>query len=511
MSQIGRNDLCPCGSGQKYKKCCLIKLKSATPEARVDVSSQIALHRLQQTAEALVPRLFDHVQTHYAPEAFERAWEEFTLDTGIPIGSDQCPEEEDAFPLWFLFNWIPEDAASRQDGLIEPEMPISFHYLDTMGKRLSNFEREFLIAASRENFSFHEVKACVAGQSIRLLDLMCGPERTVQEPELSNELQPGDILYGKVISAAGISMLFGTGSRTLSGENLEQILDLREHLSHKEPSVPSGLTYPAPFLDLSMLLEYELALRDLYLTLCGTWDDDLAFDDDLDAAVQLTYRLSCSTRQALDALASLSGLSAQTLMDQNGIFEQDELLCVTVPWSLTDHASENTDAAPCEPDRECFTHIFIEGDTLQIDADSDEDADRIALEIAERLGDLAVLEARDVAPSYDFLDEFGDDLDDDDLDENELDDDDVDGLAEDWLLENRVKNAVGPGGLNLAELDLWLDEPRPELDGQSPREARATPDGRRRLDQLLTQMEEYLRKDPVLEIDVQAMRRTLKL
>lgn len=22
---IGRNDLCPCGSGKKYKKCCLVK------------------------------------------------------------------------------------------------------------------------------------------------------------------------------------------------------------------------------------------------------------------------------------------------------------------------------------------------------------------------------------------------------------------------------------------------------------------------------------------------------
>jgi hypothetical protein len=23
--KMGRNDLCPCGSGKKYKKCCLIK------------------------------------------------------------------------------------------------------------------------------------------------------------------------------------------------------------------------------------------------------------------------------------------------------------------------------------------------------------------------------------------------------------------------------------------------------------------------------------------------------
>lgn len=24
-NKVGRNDLCPCGSGKKYKKCCLLK------------------------------------------------------------------------------------------------------------------------------------------------------------------------------------------------------------------------------------------------------------------------------------------------------------------------------------------------------------------------------------------------------------------------------------------------------------------------------------------------------
>ncbi len=30
MSKIGRNDLCPCGSGKKYKQCCLSKNKPQT-------------------------------------------------------------------------------------------------------------------------------------------------------------------------------------------------------------------------------------------------------------------------------------------------------------------------------------------------------------------------------------------------------------------------------------------------------------------------------------------------
>jgi hypothetical protein len=30
MAKIGRNDLCPCGSGRKYKKCCEAKERQGT-------------------------------------------------------------------------------------------------------------------------------------------------------------------------------------------------------------------------------------------------------------------------------------------------------------------------------------------------------------------------------------------------------------------------------------------------------------------------------------------------
>ena len=36
---IGRNDLCPCGSGKKYKKCCLGTAKIYTTHYRINVAS----------------------------------------------------------------------------------------------------------------------------------------------------------------------------------------------------------------------------------------------------------------------------------------------------------------------------------------------------------------------------------------------------------------------------------------------------------------------------------------
>ncbi|MGH6681278.1 MAG: SEC-C metal-binding domain-containing protein, partial [Bradyrhizobium sp.] len=34
MAKIGRNEPCPCGSGRKYKQCCLAKDEAAASAAR---------------------------------------------------------------------------------------------------------------------------------------------------------------------------------------------------------------------------------------------------------------------------------------------------------------------------------------------------------------------------------------------------------------------------------------------------------------------------------------------
>ena len=57
MSGLNRNDLCPCGSGKKYKKCCLAKVDGvphafAQPADRA-LAEAVALHQAGQLAEAL--------------------------------------------------------------------------------------------------------------------------------------------------------------------------------------------------------------------------------------------------------------------------------------------------------------------------------------------------------------------------------------------------------------------------------------------------------------------------
>jgi tetratricopeptide (TPR) repeat protein len=45
MAKIGRNDPCPCGSGKKYKKCCLANDEAAARAARPAQPAAVAAHR----------------------------------------------------------------------------------------------------------------------------------------------------------------------------------------------------------------------------------------------------------------------------------------------------------------------------------------------------------------------------------------------------------------------------------------------------------------------------------
>ena len=55
MAKIGRNDLCPCGSGKKYKKCCMASDEAAARAARPAQPVTVAAHR---------PSLASYVQQH---------------------------------------------------------------------------------------------------------------------------------------------------------------------------------------------------------------------------------------------------------------------------------------------------------------------------------------------------------------------------------------------------------------------------------------------------------------
>src|SRR5215204_1432828 len=93
---VGRNDPCPCGSGRKYKKCCLDRVLDAEPF--VTESPEGTSRSLVETPRGVMARI--------VPSASP-------LSTGMRHGYAAEAATHDAAAIWGVpdFVYLPETAA----------------------------------------------------------------------------------------------------------------------------------------------------------------------------------------------------------------------------------------------------------------------------------------------------------------------------------------------------------------------------------------------------------------
>jgi tetratricopeptide (TPR) repeat protein len=68
MPKTGRNDPCPCGSGKKYKRCCLAKDQAAEHASLVATRAELAAQRAEHRA-----RIEDLRASMHEPQELEQA------------------------------------------------------------------------------------------------------------------------------------------------------------------------------------------------------------------------------------------------------------------------------------------------------------------------------------------------------------------------------------------------------------------------------------------------------
>jgi len=172
----GRNDPCPCGSGLKYKKCCLAKAQAAPRFTREDRQSAFA--KLKHFSEDVVAQEDD------------AALDEFWVDE--PEGADDLDEtlsqmSTDAFDMWFWFDRPLDDGRLVVDRLLAEDPSI------TAG------ERQFLDLARNTCMRLYEVVDARPGVSLTLRDLLDDAEVTVHEEMGSRQLKCSDLLAARII------------------------------------------------------------------------------------------------------------------------------------------------------------------------------------------------------------------------------------------------------------------------------------------------------------------------
>jgi hypothetical protein len=183
MSKVGRNDLCPCGSGKKYKHCHLPIEEAAQAEQR----------RLRQAVDTLMPQIIEAARglPEAIPPAIERFW-------NAKYGAEQLAELDDLedrgadrFLTWFAFDYPLEDDRTLVERLAAGEGTLS----------LNDDEARLLQGWCGVRLRPYVAEGVLKGQSMHVRDLLDEQTYEVEDHAASRRVQPGEVLVAHLVPA----------------------------------------------------------------------------------------------------------------------------------------------------------------------------------------------------------------------------------------------------------------------------------------------------------------------
>jgi tetratricopeptide (TPR) repeat protein len=192
--KIGRNDPCPCGSGKKYKKCCLTKAEDASETRRPEAPDQRLRQRLMAYAESGIPQADMHrAMREFFGERFDLRQKSLALD---PRGVEA---DWPAFLEWLI-----------HDFRLSTGRPAIAQFLMDRGSGLPADERAILEEWQDASVGLQEVVGLDPGRSLTLRDVFTGETRTVREVRGSLSAARWDLLGARLIQVQGEPFLSGT-------------------------------------------------------------------------------------------------------------------------------------------------------------------------------------------------------------------------------------------------------------------------------------------------------------
>jgi hypothetical protein len=248
----GRNDPCSCGSGKKYKHCCLV-----SEQQRSESPDEIVWRRVRRIIGDAPRLLSSFIADVYEPEAVEQAWDEFTVWEGYPF--DEESPMMAIFMPWLFHCWEPDP---HEEPAVVPaplqNRPPTSVFLERRGARLEPLLKRYLEACLEAAFSFHEILRADPGRGFRTRDLLTGAEHDVREATASRSMQAGDVLFAMLVPIDGIVILEACSPYVLSPQDKIPIIELREQFEAKPVSA-------ARFKD--DLRGYDIEIREVYIHL----------------------------------------------------------------------------------------------------------------------------------------------------------------------------------------------------------------------------------------------------
>ena len=179
--KIGRNDPCPCGSGKKYKHCCLGK------EA---ANHSLESHNPHAIASALRQHILGFVIQPRFRNEFNRALEQFW---GSKRRASQFPFKEESqnslFMEWYIHDYRLVGSGKRLIDL----------YAQEEGSHLPTVFRSLLKQLQDPLFGVYEVTEVERGVVSQVRDIFQGNHYQVHDVSTSHKLQRWDLLLGRIV------------------------------------------------------------------------------------------------------------------------------------------------------------------------------------------------------------------------------------------------------------------------------------------------------------------------
>jgi len=437
-----------------------------------------------------VPELLQLAQ-EFGPQFVAAALEEFFLWDGVPEGYEQTEECSSFFVPWFVYEFV-DDPNDPERVANAPDESLAALYLRRHADRLSPTERTFLTSAPMSPLTFYTVTNVTAGREIALHDVLTGRDVVVREQSASQSVQPGALLFTRVLTVDGTSIMSGCAPLIIPPRWHLTILDFRERFAEGK----GQMLTPEAVRDL------DFELRDLYFYVEDeVWNPRLPelrnTDGDKLVFTKLTYRLHCSPRSAFDRLLPLARASDEesaALLTDAMMNEGGELQAVSLPW--------NKKASRLHKDWETTTlgTLDIDGNRLEAHVNSVRRSNRIAREIAKRLGADAVIEGRIREPVEQLLAERKDHP------RDRLADAEQERLQQLPEVQEHLRE------MGERHWQAWLDTRLPALGNRTPRQAAETPNGRERLEALFAEFTWSTERSPnAMSPNVPALRARLGL
>jgi len=186
MASIGRNHPCPCGSGKKYKACCLDRFarggrggesEYANPEDKMARFKAQVLADLADFAVSVHKKVGDQGRALYLRLD--------DLDEGDQ-GEEIFPLDEADLDEWNLrmMMGVMFDLPAREDGELVAEA-----YLRKRAARLSEDEKAWLRQLLEAPLAFYEIVDVDPGVGLHVVDLGTQESWFIHESEVSNDLE----------------------------------------------------------------------------------------------------------------------------------------------------------------------------------------------------------------------------------------------------------------------------------------------------------------------------------